>query len=106
MLSRINTDGSRSIAAMAETSQTSPTVVTEVADQLQSRGLVRLDHQTATITDRGRSTAQRVVAAEHAYLRTLIDDWPGTEEPDVDQLISEIVERLARDDRPFAHSRG
>ena len=39
-------------------------------------------------------------------LRRLIDEWPGAEEPDVDDLLEEIISRLSREDRPILGVRG
>ncbi len=87
---------------MAETSKTPKAVVTTVASQLAARGLVMVDDGTVTVTDAGRAVAERQLATERAILHRLIEDWPGAEEPDVEDLIDEIVERLSHDDRPIA----
>jgi EmrB/QacA subfamily drug resistance transporter len=101
MVSRVAADGSRSAAAMAETSRTPIDTVNRVADQLRARGLVTIDDGTVSVTDAGRQTARTLREAERTTLRRLIDEWPGSEEPDVNALLEEILQRLSRDDRPL-----
>jgi hypothetical protein len=102
MVSRVAADGSRGTEAMATTSQTPVDVVNRVADQLRIRGLVTIAGSTVSITDAGRAVAGTLRETERATLHRLIDEWPGSEEPDVDELIEDIVRRLERDDGPLA----
>jgi EmrB/QacA subfamily drug resistance transporter len=101
MISRVAADGSRSVAAMAKTSHTPAEVVGQVADQLQTRGLVTVADGTVTVTQAGRTTAATLLETERTTLRRLIDEWPGAEEPDVEGLLDDIVQRLSREDRPL-----
>ncbi|HEY1486137.1 MAG TPA: MFS transporter, partial [Micromonosporaceae bacterium] len=101
MLSRVAADGSRSLAAMADTSHTPADIVARVADQLRERGLATVADGTVSVTDAGRSTATTLLETERSTLRRLIDEWPGAEEPDVEGLLDDIVMRLTREDRPL-----
>jgi EmrB/QacA subfamily drug resistance transporter len=102
MLTRVANDGSRTVAAMAETSHTPEQTVVRVADQLADRGLLTRADGTVTITRAGRSAAHTLLSAERATLHRVIDEWPGGKGPEVEELIEEIAQCLAREDRPLS----
>jgi EmrB/QacA subfamily drug resistance transporter len=101
MISRVAAEGSRSVAAMATTSHTPLDRVEHVAEQLRDKGLVRVDDGTVSVTDAGRDTARTLLDTERAALHRLVEEWPGADEPDVEQLLDDIVARLSREDRPM-----
>ncbi len=101
MLSRVAADGTRTVPAMAQTSGTPVDTVERVAGQLRDRGLAEVAGGTVTVTPAGRTTAQTLLATERATLHRLIDEWPGSAEPDVEALLDDIVARLSRDERKF-----
>jgi EmrB/QacA subfamily drug resistance transporter len=101
MISRVAADGTRTVAAMAQTSETPVDTVASVAAALQDKGLATVADGTVTVTDDGRTVAGTLRETERGALRRLIDEWPGAEEPDVDGLLDEIVSRLSREDRPM-----
>jgi hypothetical protein len=101
MVSRVAADGTRTIAAMAQTSHTPAATVERVAAGLQDKGLATVADGTVTVTEAGRAIARTLRDTERASLRRLIDEWPGAEEPDVDDLLEEIIGRLSREDRPI-----
>ncbi len=102
MVSRVAADGTRTIAAMAQTSHTPTETVARVAGGLQDKGLATVAGGTVTVTEAGRAIARTLRETERTSLRRLIDEWPGAEEPDVDDLLEEIIGRLSQEDRPIA----
>ena len=104
MLSRVAADGPARSTVMAKTSahagarpsSRSPT-------SFSKRALQRFADGTVTVTDgRARAWPRTLVETERAELRRLIDDWPGSEEPDVDGLLDEILSRLSHEDLPLS----
>jgi hypothetical protein len=106
MVSRVAADGTRTIDAMAQTSHTPAVTVERVAAGLQDKGLATVADGTVTVTDAGRAVAHTLRDTERTSLRRLIDEWPGAEEPDVDDLLEEIIGRLSREDQPSVGVRG
>jgi EmrB/QacA subfamily drug resistance transporter len=106
MVSRVAADRTRTIAAMAQTSHTPTETVARVAGGLQDKGLATVAGGTVTVTEAGRAIARTLRETERTSLRRLIDEWPGAEEPDVDDLLEEIIGRLSREDRPIVGVRG
>jgi predicted methyltransferase len=102
MVTRVADQGPRSVAAMAEASHTPVETVQQVAAQLQAKGLVTVSEGTVTITDDGHTVARTVQETAYAALRRLVDEWPGAQQADVNDLVDEIVARLTHDDRPLA----
>ncbi len=99
MVSRIATDGPASVGQMAANSHTPVPTVDRVARQLQDRGLATIADTTVTVTAAGQDVAGQLLVAERTSLHRFIEDWPGAEKPDVEQLLDEILLRLSRDDR-------
>jgi EmrB/QacA subfamily drug resistance transporter len=101
MVSRVAVDGTEAVAAMAATSHTPVETVHRVAGELQTKGLVTVADGTVTITAEGQAVANALRDTAHRALRRLVDEWPGADQPDVTDLVNEIVTRLSRDDRPL-----
>jgi len=99
MISGVASSGTRSVGEMAQTSHTPVANVERVADQLRDKGLVTTVNGAVTVTSAGSATADSLHATERAALHRLIDEWPGAEEPDVDDLVEDVIARLSRDDR-------
>ena len=68
--------------------------VIRVANALRDKGLVTFDPPTVTVTDAGRRIADTMLEHERAILRRLTDEWPGSDRPEVSQLVDDIAARL------------
>ncbi|WP_426592680.1 MDR family MFS transporter [Cellulomonas sp. McL0617] len=98
LLSRVSAVRSRTIDVMVEKSGVERAAVVHTAESLRDRGLVSIDGQTVTPTVAGDAVAEQLKNNERAKLRTMIDQWQGADEPDVDALVEQVTERLWRDD--------
>jgi EmrB/QacA subfamily drug resistance transporter len=97
MLSGLNAHGPMSVATMAQASRSPVADVSRVAGQLHERGLVRTesgDVSTVAPTDAGRSVAASMLEHERSVLRRLTDAWPGSDRPEVSQLVDDVATRL------------
>ena len=100
MVSRLAETGSRSVALMAEVSETPTEFVERTAQGLVERGMATLTDGVATVTPAGIAEADRLLAAQRAALRGILEDWPGEEEPEVEELIDDIAHRLRVEPQP------
>ncbi|HEY9310786.1 MDR family MFS transporter [Williamsia sp.] len=94
MVSRVAEEGTREISVMSEVSQTPLPVVEETAQRLQQRGMIDLGHGLAVITPTGQEEAERLLVAQRQRIQHFVDNYPGSDEADVDELIDEIARRL------------
>ncbi|ROS79170.1 MFS transporter [Cellulomonas sp. PhB143] len=100
MVTRASLKGPRSVETMSERSGASTGVVTGVAAALEERGLVTVDGDTVTATDAGHAAAEALRENERVRLRALIEGWPGEKEPEIDEIVSELTDRLHAEDPP------
>lgn len=98
MLARVTAEGSRTIDAMVDHSGVERERVVATAEVLRSRGLVQVLDGTVTPTDAGHAVADQVREHERVELRRIIDQWSGSDEPELDQLVEQMTARLWRDD--------
>ena len=97
MLSGLTAHGPISVARMAQASRSPIAAVSRIAGQLRERGLVRTepgDVWTVAPTDAGRSVAASMLEHERSVLRRLTDAWPGSDRPEVSQLVDDVVAQL------------
>ncbi|MCX5042329.1 MFS transporter [Aldersonia sp. NBC_00410] len=94
MVSRVAEEGTRDIGLMAEVSQTPLRVVEETAQQLQQRGMIAIGNGLAVITPAGQREAERLLAVQRQRLQHFVDNYPGSDEDDVDELLDEIARGL------------
>jgi EmrB/QacA subfamily drug resistance transporter len=97
MLNGLNAHGPMSVATMAQATQSPVAEVSRVAGQLRERGLVRTepgDVSTVAATDAGRTVAASMLEHERSILRRLTDAWPGSDRPEVSQLVDDVAARL------------
>jgi MFS family permease len=67
--------------------------VHEQLDTLNARGLLSGD----ALTDSGHATAERLIAARHGCLRSLVADWSPDDDPRVNNAILRLGQALARE---------
>ena len=83
---------------MVEKSGVERAAVVRTAEALRDRGLVTISEETVSPTEAGDAIAERLAANERAKLHTMIDQWQGADDPDLDALVEQVTERLWRDD--------
>ena len=98
MLSRVSAERSRTIETMVERSGVERAAVVRTAEALRDRGLVTITEETVSSTEAGDAIAARLAADERGKLHTMIDQWQGADDPDLDALVEQVTERLWRDD--------
>ncbi|KHL18802.1 UNVERIFIED_CONTAM: DSBA oxidoreductase [Mumia flava] len=99
MVTRASLKGPRSIATMSELSGASEETVRRVAERLAQRHLATIDGDTVTATPAGDAAAEALRANERARLEAYLEDWPGNEEPEIEEIIDDLTERLYADDK-------
>lgn len=98
MLARVTAEGSRTIDAMVDHSGVERDRVLATADVLLSRGLVDVTDGVVTPTDAGHAIADEIRENERAQLRRIVDQWSGSDEPQLDELVEQMTARLWRED--------
>lgn len=104
MLSRVAHEDRRTVQQMVDASRSAPDVVRRVADELAGRGLVVVgegDDPTVVVTPEGRRIVDQLVEEQRVALRRLIDQWPGSGEPEVSELVDDVAGRVARAQVPL-----
>jgi Mn-dependent DtxR family transcriptional regulator len=94
MVSRVAEEGTRELHLMSEASQTPLSVVEETAQQLQQRGMIDIGHGLAVITPAGQQEAERLLVAQRQRIQHFVDNYPGSDDADVEELLDEIARRL------------
>ncbi|CAM3587189.1 MDR family MFS transporter [Occultella aeris] len=97
MVTRVSLKGTRSVVLMAERSGATADRVREIAEQLAARELVRLDGDTVASTPAGDAVAEELRERERDRLRRYVAEWPGGDEPEVDQLVEQLTAQLLAD---------
>ncbi|MEO8828029.1 MFS transporter [Lapillicoccus sp.] len=109
MLSRVAKEGRRTIGVMVERSHSPEDVVRRVAGELAGDGLVVVGKDqdpTVMVTPRGREMAKQLIDEQRAALQSLIDQWPGSDEPEVHELVDDVARRVAQAPVPVGVSPG
>ncbi|HWJ86262.1 MAG TPA: MFS transporter [Cellulomonas sp.] len=105
MLSRVSGERSRTFARMTERSGVEIGRVRQVAAELESRGLIEIHDETATPTPAGDAVAERLRENEREQLRQVVAQW-GDGEPELEELVEQITDRLRQQDPSPAALRG
>ncbi|MFC8598996.1 MULTISPECIES: MDR family MFS transporter [unclassified Isoptericola] len=105
MVTRVSLKGTRSVRLMAERTETSQDTVREVAAGLAARGMVEVDGDTVRSTPAGDVEAEQIREAERRRLREYVAEWPGGDEPEVDELVEQLTHQLLADDTDVVETR-
>lgn len=89
----------------AERTEVSPERVRDVAASLAARGLVEIDGDAVLATPVGDAVAESVGEAERRRLRQWVAEWPGGDEPEVEQLVEQLTHQLLADDTDVVEHR-
>ncbi|ROS31137.1 MFS transporter [Cellulomonas sp. PhB150] len=105
MLSRVSGERSRTFARMTERSGVELDRVRAVAAELESRGLIEVHDETATPTPAGDAVAEELRENERSQLREIVAQW-GDGEPELEELVEQVTDRLRQQDPSSAALRG
>ncbi|MFE5334289.1 MDR family MFS transporter [Isoptericola sp. NPDC056573] len=105
MVTRVSLKRKRSVQLMAERTEVSPETVRRIARALAARGLVEVDGDAVLATPDGDVVAESIREAERQRLRRYVAEWPGGDEPEVDQLVEQLTHQLLADDTDVVEHR-
>jgi len=105
MLSRVSGERSRTFARMIERSGVEIDRVRAVAAELELRGLIEVHDETATPTPAGDAVAEQLRENEREQLRQIVAQW-GEGEPELEELVEQVTDRLRQQDPSSAALRG
>ncbi|MFD6176026.1 MULTISPECIES: MDR family MFS transporter [unclassified Isoptericola] len=105
MVTRVSLKRKRSVRLMAERTEVSPETVLGVARSLEARGLVEVDGDAVLATPDGDAVAESIREAERRRLRRYVAEWPGGDQPEVDDLVEELAHQLLADDTDVVETR-
>jgi len=105
MVTRVSLKRRRSVRLMAERTEVPPERVRGVAASLAARGLVEIDGDAVLATPAGDAVAESIREAERRRLRQWVAEWPGGDEPEVDQLVEQLTHQLLADDTDVVEHR-
>jgi len=97
MLSRVSGERSRALSVMHDRSHVPIERIREVAGELVDRGLIVLTDDVATPTPAGDAIAEELRENERRQLREIVAQW-GEGEPETEELVQEVADRLRHQD--------
>jgi hypothetical protein len=102
LVTRLSLKRTRSVRLMAERTGSREDAVREVADSLAARGLAEVDGDTVRALPATDAVAESIREAERERLRRYVAEWPGGDEPEVEQLVDQLTHDLLADELDHA----